>query len=556
MDTQHNPSGATLSSPQDPPISIAPPPDDETAHSTFLKVARTGTISSSSMKINTAVPMQRQLSTAQEWKITLDRAVKGIVSIKYTTLRAFDRDSEGSFMATGFIVDKKRGIILSNRHVVRPGPTTSTALFPNYEEVSLTTLWFDPVHDFGFFKFDPSTVKFAEIEEIELYPQGAKVGLDIKVCGNDDGEQRSILSSVLARLDRNAPYADDFNTFYFQAASATSGGSSGSPVLDIAGRAVALNSGGSSVSASSFYLPLDRVVRALKLIQDGKPVPRGTLQVEFVHVSFAELRKMGLAVELEKERRQRNKDSTGLLYARNILPEGPGFKAGMIGGDILLECSHRVFGRKMIDTFDDFWQIVDDVVGEDIEVLILRGTERKTLTVKIQDLNEIIPHSLLEIGRAIIHPLSYQTARLYHWPCKGLFVARTGMLQWSLNSPFLITSVEGKAVDTLDAFLSIIRSIPDYKPTTFKYRPLGGWEEHMAVFDMDHHFFSTILFQRIGGGWQRTPLPPPPVPKDVETKALDIGGETWIEKLGQTLVSVRFRLPFSMTVCPRRSLLM
>jgi pro-apoptotic serine protease NMA111 len=445
------------------------------------------------------------------WERVLRRIFKAVVSIKVTVLRSFDTEYAGSFEGTGFVVDRERGIILSNRHIVTQGPIAATAIFQNEEEIIIKQSYTDPVHDFGFFTYDPAKVKFAEVGELELYPQGAKIGLDVKVCGNDGGEKLTVLRATLARIDRETPFYgpgyNDFNINYFQAAAGAVGGSSGSPVLDIQGRAIALNAGSKSDAASGYFLPLEPVVRALDFIRCGQPVPRGTLQTVFVLSSYDELKRLGFPEDAERECRERNKEGTGMLKASDVLPEGPGYTGGLENDDVLVECYENDYGNRFIDSFHSLWEIIDGSVGKEITLTIYRAEQRLDINVHVQDLHSITPNTFIEAGNGIFHPLSYQLALYYHMPCKGIYATEPGVFSDASDGGFLITQLDGQSVTSLEDFKRVYLSLPDHRRVGFRYLLLGGRDEIFAMAEIDHHFYATAQFTRTNLVWKREILP-------------------------------------------------
>ncbi|RPH47810.1 MAG: PDZ domain-containing protein, partial [Lysobacterales bacterium] len=483
----------------------------------------------------------------------------GVVTIQVDLARAFDTEWNMSSQATGFVVDAKRGLILTNRHVVTPGPVTAQAVFLNREEVTLYPVYRDPVHDFGFYRYDPSKLRFIKPTELKLYPQGAQVGREIRVIGNDAGEQLSILAGTLARLDREAPnYGlgkyNDFNTFYYQAASSTSGGSSGSPVIDIEGRVLALNAGGSSAAASSFYLPLDRVTRALQLIQDGKPVARGTLQTVFVYTPFDEVRRLGLPPETETEVRRKFPDNTGMLVVSEVQRGSPAEET-LEPGDILV----KINGELGAD-FDALAGVLDDGVGKTVTLEIQRGGQAFERQLAIQDLYEVTPNRFLEFGDSVVHDLSWQQARHINVPIRGVYVANPGYALGAAAVPrgAVITEVDGKPIPSLAEFERVVAGLKDAERATVRFFTIDDPKTaQWRVMRMDRLWYPARVCTRNDelGTWPCSPWPEDgdAQPQKPATTSYAKTADPIVNRLAPSLVLVNFDMPYSVSGITERN---
>ena len=484
------------------------------------------------------------------WRKTLEEIRPSVVSLRVNKTRPFDTESNTLLDGTGFVVDAGRGIILTNRHIVSTGPVKGEALFANQEEIELERLYADPVHDFGFFRYDPAGLRHIRPEGLELAPEAAQLGREIRVVGNDAGERFSILAGTIARLDRTAPnYGfgryNDFNTFYIQAASGTSGGSSGSPVIDIEGRAVALNAGGQVRAQSSYFLPLERVRRALALVQEGKPVPRGGLLTTFEQLPYDELRRLGLGQEAEADARAAFPESAGLLVVRSTL-QGSAASSALIPGDILLRIEDQ--------EFPDFLRleaVLDGSVGQPVTLLIERRGLVMEAVIEVSDLHAVTPREYVAFGGTFLHPTSYQQARHFNVPLNTIYVAQPGYMLGlaAIENGSILREINGRPLETLDDVEQALSVLGHEDVAQLRYStPRNPRANQVRSARTGRGWFAAERCRQgeSSQDWACRPLAPaapvgPAEPRMTQPREFD---DSRLRRIAPSLVHVRFDMPY------------
>lgn len=381
------------------------------------------------------------------------------------------------------------------------------------------------------------------------------------MVGNDAGEKLCILSGVISRLDRNAPeYQEgysDFNTCYYQANAAATGGSSGSPVVNIDGGAIAIQAGGRTDGASTdYFLPLDRAARALRCIQEGKPVERGTIQCQFLMKPFDECRRLGLKSEWEAEVREKFPGVNSMLVAEIVLPEGPSDNK-IEEGDVLLKVN-----GELLTQFIRLDEILDLSVGGKVKLLLQRGVEDIEVEIDVGDLHKITPDRFVTVAGAQFHDLSYQQARMYAVACRGLYVCdATGSFRFNgADNGWIIESVNHKKTPNLDTFIEVMKEIPDRERVVVTYKHLRDLHTlNTTVIYIDRHWSSKMkmaIRNDKSGLWDFTelgaPLPPkPPVTRSASFIQLEHTSNPAVADLVRSFVHVSCSMPLKLDGFPK-----
>jgi S1-C subfamily serine protease len=213
----------------------------------------------------------------------------------------------------------------------------------------------------------------------------------------------------------------------------------------------------------------------------------------------------------------------------------------------------RVNGA-LVTRFDPLEAVLDDSVGKNVELTLSRGGRLYTANLKVADLDSITPAAYLEIGDAVVHTLSYEEARAFHRPIRGVFVAASGYLFDAAGVPrgAIITQVNSTPVATLDDFIRAIEGFGDGAQVAIRYVTIDDPNNsQLRSIRIDRHWFPARRCQRddAAGYWQCVALPavakaPAPMPTSAQLPQID---DARAAPIAPSLVYISFSMPYTIS---------
>jgi putative serine protease PepD len=262
---------------------------------------------------------------------------------------------------SGFVVDEQ-GHIVTNQHVVSNGQSVQVRLGEGEEPIDAKVVGSDASTDLAVIKVDPKDVK-GGIKPLALGESKAlRVGEPTIAIGSPFGLSGTLTTGVVSALGRDIESPNGFSiSGVVQTDAAINPGNSGGPLLNGKGEIIGVNaqiaSGGSaSNSGVGFAIPVDTVKEVVPQLKAGKEIRRS-----YLGVSTGE-----------------SQDGTKVVVAE-VVPGGPSAQGGIRQGDEVVS----VGGKAVNEPEDIAAAIADKQPGQNVQIVVTRDGERRTVNVKL-----------------------------------------------------------------------------------------------------------------------------------------------------------------------------
>ena len=271
----------------------------------------------------------------------------------------------GMSAGSGVVVSPE-GYIVTNNHVVEDSTKITVTMFSG-KEYSGRVVGTDPKTDLAVIKIEGQGLPFVSWSSNEA----SKVGDLVLAVGSPFGLKSSVTMGIISALGRGNVGITEYEDF-IQTDAPINPGNSGGPLINMNGEIVGINTAIFSRTGGSegigFAIPVDIVKDiAASLIQSGRVV-RGWMGIAIQEMTPA----LAQSFQLPE-------NHAGGVLISEVHENGPSSKGGLQRGDVIL----KYRGEKLKDVNHLRHIVARTRVGDDVEIIVLRGGKETRLTVQV-----------------------------------------------------------------------------------------------------------------------------------------------------------------------------
>ncbi|MGA8242482.1 MAG: trypsin-like peptidase domain-containing protein, partial [Desulfobacterales bacterium] len=357
-----------------------------------------------------------------------------------------ERQPERSTLGSGVILDGKRGLIITNAHVIANAGTIKVTLLDE-REFEAEIVGADPDFDLAVLRIQSKAV----LPEVKMgSSDDLMIGETVIAIGNPFGFSHTVTTGVISALDRSIRTDDRVFHEFIQIDASINPGNSGGPLLNINGELIGINTAiYAKAQGIGFAIPISKTRKIISdLIAHGEVIePWIGIIVQNIDAGLA---------------RYLNVPAKSGVLIKTVENDSPAAKAGAREGDIILSLDNR-----KIVSEDDFQSTMRNYsVGDKLNLMLRRSAESLTLSVVAgqfpMEKASALGYRLLGIRTEDLTPGSRVRFNI---------AADSGALISELNPQSYLTQIGAKSGDVIRRINEVpINNSKDFNEAIVKYR--------------------------------------------------------------------------------------
>ncbi len=397
----------------------------------------------------------------------------------------------GSWSGTGFIADLEKGFIVTNNHVVgRAAVGTYFITFHNGQQAEAKVAYYDQYADFAILKINPEELP-TEVERIEFTDKKPILGTEVFIVGNTEDQGFSFHNGYLSDLfDINGQMPQGSYVINMN----TTGGASGSPVINAENKAIGVLYGGGKTHALA--LKSSYVTEILTALKNNTPPQRKHIGIISTLYSLDKaVKHRNFPASEMKSYIKKFPDARNRIIAVRAVIAGSTAQSLIMPGDIIWAVDNNELGGDLT--------ILDQKMNnakENITLTIFRNGQKFDKEVKLYDLEKTKIRKMLDFAGAIFFEADDYAAAKSGIPIGSVAIAnvQTGSSFSSIPEMFIqnyksvyrlvIESMNNQKIQTLDDLITITNEATKKKFINMTYK---NYQPYFALFDQESGFISS-----------------------------------------------------------------